>query len=107
MIKQMMAIKDTATQAFMEPWFVRTVEEGQRAFTDAVNKPGTPIHAHPADYELFLLGEFDDNTGQVSGQQRHIIAGHACRKPVSDQNQLDLVGDLPDETVAAMNGEFA
>lgn len=60
------AVRDSAVDAFMQPFFVHATGAAVRLFQDEVNKPGTPFHAHPEDYVLFELGVFDDSTGSVT-----------------------------------------
>lgn len=58
------AIYDDKAKAYLPPWFVPTLGMGQRAFVDAVNDPGTQFYKHPADYTLFFLGKWNQNSGQ-------------------------------------------
>lgn len=60
---QIIAVKDTAAQAFMTPSFVHATGVAIREFGDIVNSTDHPISKHPTDYEMYSLGEFDDTTG--------------------------------------------
>lgn len=60
---QIIAIRDIATELYGSPAFVQTIAQGIRAFSDEVTKEGSPFAKHPQDYELWHLGEFDDNNG--------------------------------------------
>lgn len=60
---QLIAVKDLAAQAFMQPSFVHAVGVAVREFGDVVNNPEQPISRHPSDYEMYHLGEFDDSDG--------------------------------------------
>lgn len=67
MILILISIKDRAIQAFQPPFAVRAKGEAMRNFMDAVNDPNNKqLHAHPEDYELYIVGYFDDNTGQIT-----------------------------------------
>lgn len=59
---QVFAVYDTAAQVYMRPFFVRTVGEALRLFGDISNDPNTPVGAHPADYNLMHLGDWDDDS---------------------------------------------
>lgn len=59
------SVRDSAADAFMNPFFVPTTGMAVRAFGDEVNKVGSPMNAHPADYELFEVGSFDEDSGKV------------------------------------------
>lgn len=63
---QIYSVLDVKAQAFAPPFFLHRDEVALRAFRDAVLDPKHPMYAHPADYHLYCLGEFDDNSGFVS-----------------------------------------
>lgn len=65
MIQIIVSIRDSAVNAFMQPFFVPAVGAAVRAFGDEVARKETPMNAHPDDYELFELGTFDDSVGRV------------------------------------------
>lgn len=62
MIYQICVVRDLAIGAFGVPFFVQSVGQAKRSFGDEVNKPDSPIHQHPEDYELFHLGSYDDGS---------------------------------------------
>lgn len=62
----MCAVYDAATGAYTQPFFVRSKAEAIRSFADAVGDEKSPFCAHPSDYSLFCLGEYDDQTGAVT-----------------------------------------
>lgn len=66
MKKLMYAVRDIKADAFMNPFPVNTPGMAERAFTDVVNDPNQPLHKHPADYQLFEVGSFDEDTGLVA-----------------------------------------
>lgn len=59
------AVYDRAAEAFMQPFYAQTIGSAIRSFTDAVNGDGG-IAKHPEDYMLSQLGEFDDNSGELT-----------------------------------------
>lgn len=63
------AVKDTATQAFTAPTLQRNVNHAKRSFKDEVNRddPNNQMFKHPGDYELWGLGTWDDETGLYEG----------------------------------------
>lgn len=71
---QIVAVQDTAVNSFMRPFTVRTEQEALRAFGHAVNQPGDPMNTSPADYLLFHLGTFDDETGELQPETVRLIA---------------------------------
>lgn len=68
MDKIIIAIKDTAVQAFGQPQTMRSQGEALRSFQDLVNDPAkeNAIAAHPEDYELYKLAEYNDQTGKIT-----------------------------------------
>ena len=59
------AVKDSAADAFGRPFFVPTIGLAMRSFIDEVNNRESPFNAHPDDYTLFEIGDFDDNSGAL------------------------------------------
>lgn len=62
------SVFDRASKIYDRPWIARSELEAQRAFTDEANRDGTPLNNHPDDYTLFLVGYWDDNTGELVPQ---------------------------------------
>jgi len=59
-----LAVHDSAVDAFMRPIFVPHRNSGIRAFQDEVNRAGSEMNAHPEDYNLFYLGEYNEQTAR-------------------------------------------
>ena len=72
----MFAVFDSAVQGFGRPIFGQSVGQVVRSFSDEVNRnaPDNPYFKHPEDYELRLLGQFDDETGRVEGVMQECVA---------------------------------
>lgn len=60
------SIYDRKGMMYNTPFFSHTDGMATRSFQDLVNDPGAALHLHPADYVLYLVGEFDDQTGQLT-----------------------------------------
>ena len=75
-MKPIYAVKDLAVQAFGNPFVTRAQGEAMRSFQDEVNKKDgqSAIAQHPEDYELYKLGEWDDNTGVITPQTPELVA---------------------------------
>ena len=63
-MKVVISIKDSALDAFMQPWYVQTAAQAVRSFNQEVNNPESPMNRTPDDFDLYELGTFDENTGQ-------------------------------------------
>lgn len=60
---QICSVHDRALDAYMRPFFAQTIGQAIRIFNDGVNQKDTEMYAHPDDYDLYHLGEFDDQAG--------------------------------------------
>lgn len=63
MTKKVFAVQDVVAKVYGSPMLFTHVGEATRDFGDAVKNPKTMISAHPEDYRLYCLGEFDDVKG--------------------------------------------
>lgn len=63
-----LAVFDSAIQAFGQPIFVPAIGAGVRSFSDETNRAAADnqFYAHPEDFELRYLADFDDETGVFS-----------------------------------------
>lgn len=65
---KIVTIRDRAADVFGIPSFVLSMGAAVRSFGDEINKKdGSPLSAHPEDFDLFSLGEYDDETGEFEG----------------------------------------
>jgi len=60
---QVFSVFDSKVGAYANPFMVRTRGEAIRSFEDACRDEKLPFRAHPTDYRVFYLAEFDDNSG--------------------------------------------
>lgn len=65
MLLRQFTVYDEKAQAYMQPFFEKTLGSAIRAFTDACNNPQTSFFKHPADFTLFHLGDWDDSTAET------------------------------------------
>ncbi len=61
-------VKDRAADAFGRPMFVPSAGVAIRSFSDEINRNNAEnqLYNHPDDFDLYELGEFDDNTANFS-----------------------------------------
>lgn len=73
---KVVAIRDRAVDTFSIPQFVSAVGAAVRAFGDEVKRKAdnNALNMHPEDYDLYDLGEYDDDTGQFHGKVPQQIA---------------------------------
>ncbi len=65
MIVLAFSVFDAAAEAYMPPTFMQTKGQAIRSFADAVNEEGSAFGRHAADYTLFHVGMFDEQTGSL------------------------------------------
>lgn len=70
-ILQVVSVYDSAVNAFARPFFVPSTGVALRSFSDEVNRqaPDNPMSQHPEDFTLYLLGSFDEDSGQFTNTQ--------------------------------------
>jgi hypothetical protein len=59
------SINDLKAELWTKPMFV--LKEGQmlRTFSDSANDPSNYVGQHPEDYCLYLIGEWDEEKGEL------------------------------------------
>lgn len=79
------AVRDRALDAFMQPFFTQSLGVAERSFGDEVNRAESPMHAHANDYDLHLIGTYDDATGLLvpTTPPQLVITARAVLKPES------------------------
>lgn len=75
---QICAVFDVAANAFHKPFYAPAIAAAVRSFHDEVNREAedNQMYKHPGDYELHLLGTFDEETGVVeceAGFRRRLV----------------------------------
>ena len=65
MKQKMYSVFDHVAKTYNRPMFLSSNGVAIREFKDECNRPDSPINKHPEDYELFGIGEYDDETGAV------------------------------------------
>jgi len=59
-------ILDKLSGDYNTPFFTPNQATAQREFLRLVRDPNSVIHAFPVDYELYEIGEFDNQSGVMS-----------------------------------------
>lgn len=75
------AVRDQAIEAYNPPFTVPHTGAAVRGFTDEARsvKGDNAIASHPGDYELWLLGTFDTETGRIDQERMgRLIRGSDC-----------------------------
>lgn len=67
-------IYDKVAQVYSSPMTQRTHGQASRMLQNEVHNPQSPIAQHPGDYELWHIGTWDQETGEVQPIQKERIA---------------------------------
>jgi len=86
-------IFDTASGAYMRPFFMPADGQATRAFADIANDPEHEVGKHPEDYYLIRNGIFDDQTARYTPEELETLMtgleAVASRKK-QNQGQVDF-----------------
>lgn len=69
MVQEIFTVYDAVANRYHETFSAPTVEFAKRAFTGLVNKVGHDFCTWAADYTLFHVGTFSQETGLISGNE--------------------------------------
>lgn len=58
-------IRDSKAEAYLQPFFATTDGVALRYITSALDDPDHEFTKHIEDYILFLIGQFDEETGEL------------------------------------------
>ena len=67
-------IFDTASAAYMRPFFAQSDGQATRSFKDISLDASHEIGKHPEDYSLWRIGIFDDNTAKITPEDKECLA---------------------------------
>lgn len=65
MLLKMFSIRDSKGEIFNPPYYAKTHGEALRSFKTLSNDPKSTINQYPEDFDLYFLGEYDDQTGKL------------------------------------------
>lgn len=88
------SIFDSKAEIFSRPIFAHAAGALLRAFEDAVNDSKSEYARHPADYTLFIVGEFDDQSGDVKAPATgKVNLGNGVQFVKADFESMKVVRD--------------
>ncbi|MEM2002680.1 MAG: hypothetical protein QXT77_08560 [Candidatus Methanomethylicaceae archaeon] len=81
MVLKIYSIRDSKTEVFNVPFFNKTHGEAERNFRELVNDEKSRLSKYPEDFDLYYLGEYDDNTGnaKILDTPQHMIKAVQCK----------------------------
>lgn len=76
---EIVAVFDNLAEGFLQPTFIESVAEAERLFTHQINS--IPLWKDNAgDYDLYTLGRYDAESGNINPEIHKIINGRAVVK---------------------------
>ncbi|AZL82705.1 nonstructural protein [Apis mellifera associated microvirus 4] len=66
---QLFSVFDTKSRIYLAPFVARSQVDATRQIASSFRDPqmkDTPVGQNPEDFELFLVGSFDDESGDMS-----------------------------------------
>jgi len=67
-------IYDTASGAYMRPFFGQSDGQAVRSFKDISTDADHEIGKHPEDYSLWRIGAFNDQTAKIDPEDKECLA---------------------------------
>ncbi|UDN67605.1 nonstructural protein [robinz microvirus RP_71] len=76
MIYQVIATRDIVANVYSTPMFVPHIGQAIRSFGDECQRKekGNILAEHPEDFELYLLGTYNDEIAEFDTTTRHQLA---------------------------------
>ncbi len=107
-------IFDSASGAYMRPFFLLADSQALRSFKDIAADSEHEVGKHPEDYSLIRCGTFDDQTGKFHPEDVFVLAtgievvaqGRNIDRAQLDAFEKEALAAREDESAAAArNGE--
>lgn len=73
MITKIFSVFDDKADLFMPPFYNQQTPVALRVFADACRQDDHPFRQNPADYHLYEVGTFNDETGDLMGLSKPVL----------------------------------
>lgn len=75
MLLKAYSIRDSKADVFNTPFYQKTHGEAERTFQQLAKDEKSTICKYPDDFDLYYLGEYDDQTGKMESldSPQHIV----------------------------------
>lgn len=80
MVRKMFSVRDQKSELFNVPFFKSTHGEAERDFRTLCQDEKSVVARYPEDFDLYYLGEYDDNSGkfQPVDTPQHVVKAVNC-----------------------------
>lgn len=103
------SVRDVVSDRFLGFQICRNVKESVRGFVDAMafveHGANDLLVNHPEDFQLWILGYFDEDTGEIDPIQQLILTGLMAKKMLDDSIDYDSI-DFDDFDDDFEEGDF-
>lgn len=91
MIFKAFSVFDMKSGAFGVPFFIPTVGQAVRMFSDLASDGNSMVCRHPSDFVLYEIGTYDDATGLLLQLPQHVSHGLAIQHRRMPEDRLPLL----------------
>ena len=86
MVLKIYSIRDSKGEVYNAPFYQKTHGEAERNFRSLANDEKSTIFQYPEDFDLWYLGEFDDNKGEFKplDTPQHMLKAVSIKTPRQD-----------------------
>lgn len=89
------SLYDIKAKVFQTPFFMQNQGTALRAFSDLVNDERSFVNKHPEDYQLYHVGDFDDEKALFTNKTPVDLVATASeflkQKPMTAQQIVDAI----------------
>lgn len=74
------SIRDQKSEVFNTPFYKKSHGEAERDFKTLVNDEKSTVNKYPEDFDLYYLGDYNDNDGKFMplDTPQHIVKAVQC-----------------------------
>nr|QJB20094.1 MAG: nonstructural protein [Microvirus sp.] len=78
-------IRDSKGECYNTPFFQKTTGEAERSFRELVNDQKSMVSKYPDDFDLYMVGEYNDQTGVIEPMDTplHLVKAINVQKPTN------------------------
>jgi len=59
-------VRDSKAEAYLQPFFAINDNIAMRMMLDTANDQTTLFYKHPEDFQIFVIGKFNEKTGEIT-----------------------------------------
>jgi len=80
------SIRDAKAEVFNCPFYKKTHGEAERDFKTLCNDPKSTVFNFPEDFDLYYVGEYDDDSGKLAplDTPQHVVKAVQLRQTAQE-----------------------